>query len=417
MLEEARPKKILLAQQDATDREFTKAILEVIGGYEVIDAHSGVDLVRKLRTQPQLILLDTQMKGDVLRLLELMSRSSALERTPIAFLSYEQTKIRVCLEKGADGFVIKPCPPDMLLAKIWKVLHAEQPEVTAGGAFTRSYKKQISKIENLPTLPSVYADVDRVCQNPDVSADELSRAIETDAAITLKLLKLANSAFFGFTRRIRTVKDAISLLGNKTVRNAILNISIYEATKGLETSAGLNKKQFWVHSAGCGSIARFLSQKLKLDREDSFTAGIIHDMGKIILDALYADYYAEVLKAVEHINISLRDAETQILGLDHGGVGQELAAHWRLPEELLEAISNHHTPSRAEKDSQIAALIHISDALCRKFKIGSGGDDVVPDIDPKALERLGITPENLSDWQTEVLEAVTRDRAIMAVLN
>jgi HD-like signal output (HDOD) protein len=417
MSDEVQPKRVLIAQQDAADREFVRTFLEVVGGYEVIEALSGVDLIRKLRLQPHLILLDTQMKGDVLRALELMARAPALEHTAIAVLSYEQTKIRLCLEKGADGFIVKPFSPDALLAKIWKVLGTEQPEATAEVAFTRNFKKQLSKIENLPTLPSVYAEVDRICQNPDVAAEELSRAIEADPPITLKLLKLANSAFFGFTRRIKTVKDAVSLLGNQAVRNAILNIAIYEATKGLNASAGLNKKLFWAHSAGVGSIARFLNQRLKLSREDSFTAGIIHDMGKIILDALYSDYYGEVLRVVSQRGLSVRDAEAQVLGLDHGSIGLELAAHWRLPDELLDAISHHHAPSRAERDTQIASLIHVSDALCRRYRVGSGGDDVVPDIDPKALERLGLTPENLAEWQTEILETVTRDKAIMAVLN
>ncbi len=417
MSENSQSKKILLAQQDPADRRFVQTFLEVVGGYEVVEARNGIDLVHKLKLRPDLIILDTQLQGDVVRVLELMVRAPALEHTAIAVLSYEQTKIRTCLEKGADGFIVKPFSPDTLLAKIWKVLGTEQPVAAAAPAFTRDYKKQIARIENLPTLPSVYAEVDKVCQNPDASAEELSGVIETDPAITLKLLKLSNSAFFGFTRKIKTVKDAVSLLGNKTVRNAILNISIYEATKDLATSAGLNKKLFWAHSAGCGSIARFLSERLKMGREDSFTAGIIHDMGKIILDAIYSDYYKEVLRLVAAKDISILEAEQQVMSLAHTDIGLELATHWRLPEELLEAITYHHAPARAEKDPQVAALIHLSDALCRKLQIGSGGDNVVPEMDPKALERTGLTPENLADWQDEILQVVTRDKAIMNVLN
>ena len=417
MAENGQSKKILIAQQDPAERRFLQTFLEVVGGYEVTEARNGVDLIHKLKLQPDLLLLDTQLQGDVIRALELMVRAPALEHTAFVILSYEQTKIRVCLDKGADGFIIKPFSPDALLAKVWKVLGIEGPAASATPAFTRDFKKQIARIENLPTLPSVYADVDKICQNPDASADEMSRVIETDPSITLKLLKLANSAFFGFTRRISTVRDAISLLGNKTVRNAILNISIFEATKDLPNSAGLNKKQFWAHSAGTGSIARFLSDRLKLGRDDAFTAGIIHDMGKIILDAIYADYYREVLRLVSARGISILEAEQQVLSLGHTEIGQELAAHWRLPDELLEAITYHPAPNRAEKDEQIAAMIHVSDALCRKLMIGSGGDSVTPETDPKALERLGLAPETLDGWQTEIVEVVRRDKAIMSVLN
>ena len=417
MSDEAHPKKILVSQQEATDRKFIRSFLQTVGDFEVTEASNGIDLIKKLKILPDLILLDTQLKGDVIRALELMTRAPKLKNTPIVILSYEQSKVRTCFEKGADGFIIKPFSPEILIAKIWKILGIDQTEASAGSTFTRSYKKQIRQIENLPTLPSVYAEVDRLCKNPDVAAEELSRVIEADPPITLKLLKLANSAFFGFSRKITTIKDAISLLGNKTVRNTILNISIYEATKNLAESGGLDRKQFWIHSVGCGSIARFLNKKLKLGREESFTAGIVHDMGKIILDSLYSDYYREVLKIAEENDLPVRDAENQVLGIDHGSIGLELAGHWKLPEELLEAIANHHTPSHSEKDTQIASLTHVGDALCRRLNIGSGGDATVPEPEEKALERLDLTLENLTEWEDEINEAVTRDKAIIAVLN
>tara|TARA_B100001013_G_C24257095_1_gene303427 strand:+ start:172 stop:525 length:354 start_codon:yes stop_codon:yes gene_type:complete len=115
--------------------------------------------------------------------------------------------------------------------------------------------------------------------------------IESDPSITLKLLNLSNSAFFGFTRTIKSVRGTISLLGNQTVKNTILNIAIFETTKDHENSAGLDKNNFWVHSAAVSSVTRFLTKKLKLDRAEGFAAGIVHDMGKIVLDALYADFY------------------------------------------------------------------------------------------------------------------------------
>ena len=417
MPEESQPKKVLVAQEEVTDRDFVRSFLETIGGFEVLEAANGVDLIQKLKDRPDLILVDTQIRGDVIRALELMTRMPRLEHSAIAMLSYEQSKMRQCLEKGADGFIIKPFSPIGFIAKVWKVLGMDRPEVSAGPGFNRTYKKQLSKIENLPTLPTVYSEVDRLCRNPDVAAEELSRVIEADAPITLKLLKLANSAFFSFSRKISSVKDAISLLGNKTVRNTILNISIFEATKGLKSTSGLARVQLWIHSIGCGSVARFLCKKLGMKREDSFTAGIVHDMGKIILDALYPDYYAEVIKVVAEGKRSIREAEEQVLSIDHTSIGLELATHWNLPGELLEAVAHHHAPSKAQTDPQIASLIHVSDAMSRRLKVGSGGDPGVPEPDPRALERLELTPERLTEWEGEIREAVMRDKAIMAILS
>ncbi len=415
-LTDIQPRKVLAAQHDAQDRTFVRHFLEIVGGYEVLETGDGMGLIKQLKKRPDLILMDTVSQGHFLRALEIIRRVPALRQVPIVIYSQDQTKLAQCVKKGADGFIIKPSPPAVLLGKIWKLLgNDSRKEITAAG-FASKYKKDIQKIDNLPTLPTVYAEVDRLCKNPDVSAEELSKVIETDPSITLKLLNLSNSAFFGFSRRINSVRDAISLLGNKTVQNTILNIAIFEATKDMGATAGLDKNQFWLHSAGAGSVARFLSTKLKLNRDEGFTAGIVHDMGKIILDALYSDFYGEVLSRVQETSISLFAAEEEVIGLNHSQIGQELAESWNLPEELIEAVAFHHRPARAEKDSEIASLVHLGDVICRKLGAGSGGDDVVPDMAPFALDRLKLTSEQLSEWETEVQEAIDRDKAILSIL-
>jgi HD-like signal output (HDOD) protein len=278
------------------------------------------------------------------------------------------------------------------------------------------FRKDIDKIDNLPTLPTVFAEVDRLCKNPDVGADELSNVIETDPSITLKLLSLANSAFFGFSRKINTVHEAISLLGNKTVQNAILNISVYEATKDLGDSAGLDKKAFWAHSAGVGSVARFICKEMKIDRDEAFTAGIVHDMGKIVLDALYADFYREVLAKVAQEGVGIYQAEDEIIGLAHTRIGEELAETWNLGPELVAAIAHHHLPKRAEGDAQIAHLIHVGDCVTRKLGVGSGGDSVVPEVSEESFKALGVSSDQLVEWEPQIQEAIDKDQSILSVL-
>ena len=278
------------------------------------------------------------------------------------------------------------------------------------------FRKNIDKIDNLPTLQTVFAEVDRLCKNPDVGADELSSVIETDPSITLQLLSLANSAFFGFSRKINTVHEAISLLGNKTVQNAILNISGYDATKDLGDSAGLDKKGFWAHSAGVGSLARFVCKEMKIERDEAFTAGIIHDMRKIILDSLFTDFYKDVLAKVAKENVGIYQAEDEIIGLTHTQIGEELAETWNLSPELISAIAHHHQPKRVEGDAQIAHLVHVGDCVTRKLGVGSGGDSVVPDVSEDSFKALGISSDQLVEWEPQIQEAIDKDQSILSIL-
>jgi len=264
-------------------------------------------LIKALKDRPDLILMDTVQNGQFLLALEIIRRTSAYAETPIIMYSNEQQILPTIANKGINGFIVKPVAPGVLLGKLWKALEDESRKAAEAASFSDKFRRDLDKIENLPTLPVVFTEVDRLCKNPDVGADELSKVIETDPSITLKLLSLANSAFFGFSRKINTVHEAISLLGNKTVQNAILNISVYEATKNLGGSAGLDKKAFWGHAAGVGSVARFLCKELKIDRDEAFTAGIVHDMGKIILDSMYAEFYKDVLTKVQNEAVSLYD--------------------------------------------------------------------------------------------------------------
>lgn len=415
-MEDDGQRRVLVAQRQPADRQFTSRFLELLGGYQVHEAADGMSMIKGLKNKPDLIVADTHESAQFPRAIEIIKRNKAFEETPIVVYSEEQHLVSSFAAKGIQGFIIKPAAPAVLLGKLWKVLGGESAREATASSFSERFQADLDDIEDLPTLPSVFSEVDRLCKDPDIGADELSKVIETDPSITLKLLNLANSAFFGFSRRIKTVHEAISLLGNKTVKNAILNIAVYEATKDLATSAGLDKKEFWVHAAGVGSVARFLCKKLSIDRDEAFTAGIVHDTGKIILDSLYADFYKDVLKRVAENDVSIYEAEEEVIGLTHATIGQELAESWNLGPELSAAIAHHHQPGRADGDEEIACLVHVGDAVARRMGVGSGGDSKVPEIDPEVLKKLSVSTDQLSEWDSEIQEAVDRDRSVLSIL-
>jgi putative nucleotidyltransferase with HDIG domain len=406
------PKRILLGQKEKVDRDFIHAFLDKIGGFSVIGVASAADLIQKLRQNPDLILVDPKIEGNILKAAELIRRMPKLNHVGLAIVTADLSDYDRCKGKGFDGIIEKPFTPKGLLAKVWKILESTPP--LPGDGTPAKLEVDIEGIEGLPTLPSVYAQVEKLCEDPDVDADDLAKVIETDPSITMKLLKLSNSAFFGFNREIKSVKDSVSLLGNQTVKNAVLSISVFEATKGMDTSGGLDLKEFWRHSAACGSVVKFIAKKMRIDREESFTAGILHDIGKVILNGLYSQFYESVLKAVAEKQISIIEAEESVLGVIHTKLGQELAESWGIPARLIEAIASHHRPGRSERDPELASLVHIADAVSRNLAVGSGGDALVPAIHPFAFNQLAVTAEDLVEWEQEMVEGIEKDMAFLA---
>jgi HD-like signal output (HDOD) protein len=155
---------------------------------------------------------------------------------------------------------------------------------------------------------------------------------------------------------------------------------------------------------------------LKIDRDEAFTAGIVHDMGKVILDSLYSEFYSDVLEKVRSEPVMLYDAEEEIIGLTYTKIGEGLAEAWNLGPELIAAIAHHHSPQRAEQDKQIAHLVHVGDCVARKMGIGSGGDSIVPDVSEESLKELGVSSDQLTEWEPRIQEAIDKEQSILAIL-
>ena len=375
---------------------------------------SASGVIRELLRNPDLILVDPHVRGNFLRSVELIRRMPKLNHVAIALLTGDLDQAERCAGKGFNGYIGKPFRPDSILAKVWKILDSVPPLPGDGG--NASLNVEVDDIEGLPTLPTVYAQVEQKCADPNVGADQLAEVIETDPSITMKLLKLSNSAFFGFRREIKSVRDAVSLLGNETVKNAVLSISVFEATKDQKESAGLDKKEFWRHSTAVGSAARFIAKKMKIQRDEAFTAGILHDIGKVILDGLFIEFYEPILALVKEKQISLFEAETAGLQLTHSGLGKELAESWKIPAGLIDAIAFHHTPKSSDLDPELCNLVHIGDVCARNLGFGFGGDPYTPVLDPFAAEHLAVTGDDLLGWEEELSQVIDKDMAFLSAI-
>jgi len=276
----------------------------------------------------------------------------------------------------------------------------------------------IEGISSLPTLPVVASRINKLLENPQTTAEEVGKAIAIDPALASKVLKLVNSAFYGFPGKISTITHAIVILGFSTIKNIVLTTSIFEAFK--ETNAEKPKfkiEDLWLHSIACGAASQCIAKQIGFkDRETCFIAGLIHDIGKTIL-FLYAP--REIQEIIE--KSIARDTlfyETEKIACDilHTETGSKLAQHWKLPENLSAPIELHHEPPPDHPYFMISAIVHTADILVRAMDYGNGGDEKIPCISKKVWQALGMENIDLQVLLGHIKEEVEKATIFMQMI-
>ena len=204
----------------------------------------------------------------------------------------------------------------------------------------------LESIEELPMLSAVAVHINSMLQDMDTSADELANVIEKDPAIVAKLLKLTNSSFFGFSSKVSNTAHAIVILGFNTVLNAVLSMAVIDALgAGHDKRSGLDMSEFWNHAVAVAVVSRYLSRSLGGHRhENAFTAGIIHDIGKIVMAQYFKERFLALMDCVRAEGITFRTAEKRLFAMGHDAMGAFLSRRWHLPDDLSAAIAQHPSP-------------------------------------------------------------------------
>ena len=233
-------------------------------------------------------------------------------------------------------------------------------------------KKYIAMVGDLPSVPAVASAVLEVASDPNSGAEDLRRVIDRDPALAARILKVANSSLYSFSREIETVQHAIALLGFRTVTNIVLAASLREVF----THFGLAEKQLWEHSTLAGAVAAKLAGygPIDVDREEAFTAGLLHDLGKIALNNTSRKKYTNVMAQVYNEGVSFVEAERQEFGFDHAELGGHVAAKWKLSQRLENAIRYHHDPDATsqldEENRRLVSLTALVTACCTRLGVG-----------------------------------------------
>ena len=239
----------------------------------------------------------------------------------------------------------------------------KQMDQTAATETIKTPKELVSGAVRLVSLPEVCIRVNQMLEDPNVSAADLGRVISQDTGLAARLLKIVNSSFYGFPSRIETISRAVTIIGLRELRGLVLAASAIETFSRIPTDI-FNMAQFWRHSVYCGVVAQLLAQRCHvLHSERLFVAGLLHDIGKLIICNRLPKHarvvQQELLKEIELDFV----IEKRVLGYDHTDVGGELLSEWNMPQALCDAVTFHHRPNEAKNNKIEVALVHIANSL------------------------------------------------------
>ncbi len=250
----------------------------------------------------------------------------------------------------------------------------------------KDIKVIVERIEELPTLPQVASKVMKLIDDPNSSATDLQRVMSRDAALAGKMLKLVNSAFYGLPHKVSNLNQAIVLLGFNTIKSLALSVSVFGVFGKAKPGGKFDRERFWRHSVGSACIYRVLARKVQgVDPETAFVAGLLHDIGKLVLDQYAPEELAAILAEAEKRQCAFVDAERALFGADHSIIGGQLADRWGFPDVLASWIKQHHTAGLEEKDPRIAISV-FSDYLVKVKGIAASGS-----FDPAILNKAAWT--------------------------
>ena len=375
--------------------------------FEVVCVEDGLEAVRKIRyRRPDVILAEMSVRGGGLRLAELMDMSVRFAHTPFLLTCIKPTSdlVEKVKRQGIDGLIVKPFPPSSLIEQIGQVLQPEEPQADASlnnddeVGIADKIKEKMRAIEGLPPFPATHAKVMELANSDASNSEEIAEQIQRDPNFLATVLKLANSSFYGFSRKVDSLKLAVSLLGLKEIVNLAVSLQVFQQLSDGAPQSKFDTMAFWKHSVGTAFIARVIAQKLQTEVETAFLAGLLHDIGKVILDRFFTEFYGEVLERVQAEKTPFLQAELETLNITHAHVGGYLAVNWNFADTLIEAVVCHHDPAQAKRYTKLASVIHVANAICNHLEYGSSGDVLKQEADDprlgKALWKLGIGPHS-----------------------
>lgn len=288
----------------------------------------------------------------------------------------------------AHQYLAKPCEAEVLKCTIDRAC-------TLGDLLGNAQLQQlVSQVETLPTLPDLYRELEHLLQAPDCSLERVAAVIGKDVGMTAQMLKLVNSAFFGAQKHISNPIQAVLFLGLETVKTLVLGLQIFQQLEA-KVAGGFTLDCVCRHSLAVGAYARkiMIAEKAEMQMvEETLTAGMLHDLGVLVLASSVPDRYQETLRLAHEQKIPLHEAERHTLGPSHAEVGAYLLGLWGLTTPIVEAVAFHHDPMRSPHGhfSPLTA-VHVANALVSAEEDGLLANGSTPQLSMEYLEQLGLS--------------------------
>lgn len=249
----------------------------------------------------------------------------------------------------------------------------------------------IKNLQDLPSLPAVVMELLSSIEQEDVDISVLAKKVSHDQALTAKTLRLANSSLYGLQVKVTTIQQAITFLGFQTTRNLITAAAVTGCFADGQCP-GFDDRAFWRHSIATAACARVLARRTRFNQDYAFTAGLLHDIGRLVLVSSYPELYQQVLDYRSANDSDVLDAERAVLGVDHVVAGAALAEHWNFSDTMRLAITHHHEPE-APGSGFLATIIHVANAIVHALDLACEDGDLVPAVSSVAWTALGLNEE------------------------
>jgi putative nucleotidyltransferase with HDIG domain len=245
----------------------------------------------------------------------------------------------------------------------------------------------LDRVDDLPPLPAVAAKVMGMAEDDRTSAMDMAQVLSTDQALTAKLIRISNSAYYGFARRISTVREAVVMLGFKQVRQVSVGASMMNTFKRNGIDDGFDLDLFWGHSVAVAVASEALAKKtLGAKPEDAFTAGILHDIGRLVLRQVMPEEFGRAVAIARSGEMHLHEAELEMTGFAHDEIGQALGERWKFPGHLVDAVRCHHDETLSGAEDGLAGVVAQANRLMLHYGLFCGYDLDIGDVPPLPIE-------------------------------
>jgi len=328
--------------------------------WEMSFAESGPEALDILsKNKMDVIVSDMRMPGmdGAALLTEVLNRFPEVIRIVLSGHSDIEMVVKSVLP--AHQYLSKPCDPEKLKSVVERALKLK--EVIGN----ESVKTLVSQIKSLPTVPKLYQEVVEELKSEDASLQKVGELISKDVGMSAKILKLVNSSFFGFCRHISSPGQAVTLLGIDVIKSLILSVHIFSIFDSKKVP-NFSLEMLWEHSIATAGIAKKIAEAENRDKEvaeDSFIAGLLHDVGKLVLATVFTERYNEILDRVRKENRLVWEVEHEMLGTSHAEIGAYLMGLWGMPDRIIEAIAFHHAPYTPDKEFRVLTAVHAANVI------------------------------------------------------